>query len=104
MQKSNRCIGHIDAVTAAGKDTYQVTGWAWDEDLSSYPEWIVLVRDGNIVGLGKPGIPRPDLRAAEPSVDTRRVGWQAIAGGVGGIGTGNIEAYISSRNGRYCRF
>jgi hypothetical protein len=104
MQRSNRCIGHIDAVTAAGKDTYQVTGWAWDQDLSTYPEWIVLVRDGNIVGLGKPGIPRPDLRAAVPSVDTRRVGWQAIAGGLGGIGTGNIEAYISSKSGRHCRF
>jgi hypothetical protein len=104
MQRSTNCKGHVDAVSATGKDAYQVTGWAWDGDSSAYPDWVVLVRDGNVIGLGKPGIQRPDVLAAVPSIDKLRVGWQGIAGGPSGLGTDNIEAYVSSRSGRYCRF
>ncbi len=104
MQRTDSCKGHVDAVSPTGQDTYQVTGWAWDEGSSTYPEWVVLVKDGNIVGLGKPGIQRPDVYAVVPSVKKRRVGWQGIAGGSSGMGAQNIEAYVSTRSGHYCRF
>ncbi|MGZ5016544.1 MAG: hypothetical protein ACXV8U_12215 [Methylobacter sp.] len=103
MQKANACKGHIDAVTAIGKETYQIAGWAWNEVLSSYPEWVFLVRHGNIIGLGKPGVQRPDVLVAIPTINNMRIGWQGIARGTDGLGLDNIEAYISTQSGQYCR-
>lgn len=103
MQKSGDCKGHVDSVTKIAKDTYQLTGWAWSDASRSYPEWIYLVKGGKVIGLGKPGVRRPDVLAAVPSIKKIRVGWQGFARSTGDIGLDNIEAYISTQSGEYCR-
>ncbi|MGZ5051279.1 MAG: hypothetical protein ACXWF8_10335 [Methylobacter sp.] len=103
MRPASSCKGHVDTITAIGKETYQIIGWAWNEALSAYPRWIYLVQAGKIIGLGKPGLLRPDVLAAIPAINEARVGWQAIATSPGRLGLDNIEAYISSQNNEYCR-
>jgi hypothetical protein len=99
----NNCTGFVELVTAIGSQTYLVGGWAWDEVARSSPPWIVLVRHGTIIGLGKSGLDRPDVVAALPSVGKARVGWQGIATGVSNIGKQDIEAYFPWAGGGYCR-
>lgn len=103
MQQTNDCKGHIDSVKSVGENTYQVTGWAWNENLSFYPAWIFLVQSGKVIGFGKQGIPRPDVLTALPLINKMRVGWQGVARDTGGIRLDNIEAYIFTQYGKYCR-
>ena len=80
-----------------------MTGWAWDESTRSYPEWILVVRNGKVVGLGKPGGWRPDVAAAVPSIGKIRVGWQAYATGPSDVALRDVEAYLPMKGGGYCR-
>lgn len=97
------CKGHIDAVSPTGRNVYQVTGWAWDGDSSDYPEWVYLARNGKIIGLGKPGIQRPDVPGHMRIFSKNRIGWQAVVRSVEKIEPTNVEAYISNKNGESCR-
>ncbi len=101
---SSSCKGNIDEVSAISQETYKLFGWAWDEASSSYPEWIYLVKEGKIIGMAQPGIQRPDVIAANPEIKLIRVGWQGVARVEGEIGLNDIEAYILTKNGEYCRF
>lgn len=98
-----KCLGNVDAVTPIASQTLQLTGWAWDESARSYPEWILIVRNGKVIGLGKPGGWRPDVAAAVPSVGKPRVGWQAYAAGSAEVGLRDVEAYLPMKGGGYCR-
>jgi MFS family permease len=99
-----QCMGHVNSVSAVAKDTYQITGWAWNEASSSFPEWIYLVKGGKVIGLGKPGIQRPDVITAIPSINKIRVGWQGFARDANDLKLDNIEAYLVTRDGVYCQF
>lgn len=103
VQHSSHCIGHVDSISTIAKDTYQITGWAWNEASSSYPDWIYLVKGGKVIGLGKPGVQRPDVLAAIPSIKRIRVGWQGFTRSSGDFRLDNIEAYIFTKSDGYCR-
>lgn len=102
-EETGVCRGHVDKVSVITNNTYHVTGWAWDDASSSYPEWVYLVVSGKIIGWGKLGIQRPDVISSVPTIGALRIGWQGFAHTEGSIGQNSIEAYILSRNGAYCR-
>ena len=80
--QAGACIGNTDLVAmryqGAVAPGARIEGWAWDSAARKPVERIVLVGDnGQIVGAGETGLPRPDVAAARKEVASPNSGWQA---------------------------
>jgi hypothetical protein len=83
------CLGNTDLVgmryQGAVAPGSRVEGWAWDPAAKKPVEHIILVADnGQIVGAGETGLPRPDVAAARKEVTSPTTGWQAWTPQAGG--------------------
>ncbi|MDB5477172.1 MAG: hypothetical protein JWP49_2683 [Phenylobacterium sp.] len=89
--QTTACVGNTDVVTmryqGAVAPGTRIEGWGWDPAAKAAVQHILLVADdGQIVGAGETGLPRPDVTAARKEVTSPTVGWQAYtAQGGGGL-------------------
>ncbi len=75
-----QCLGFLDAKDNRGSttDASYIAGWAWDAAARRAPDWILLVDQGGVIrGLGRSGLPRPDVEAAVPDINGSKPGWRA---------------------------
>ncbi|MGA2370659.1 MAG: hypothetical protein ACLPPV_05335 [Candidatus Korobacteraceae bacterium] len=74
------CIGAWQSVTPLQEGNgVRISGWAWDPEQRKAPSYIVVVRDGTIIGLGAIGDWRPTIRAANAGLKSSFVGFTAYA-------------------------
>lgn len=97
------CLGAFDELNpapggpAAG---WRAKGWAWDRRSHLPARRIVLASgEGDIVGLGARGAPRPDVRRAVPEVWLMKSGWTGVARAAP---PGPVRAYAVLWDGRAC--
>lgn len=96
------CIGNTDRVDlryVGATPGVMIEGWGWDKDAKQVVARVVLAdKDGQIVGGGESGVPRPDVPAAEPFVTSSTSGWKAVTP----VTTGVLLAYGIVGEGRTC--
>jgi hypothetical protein len=89
------CLGNTDLVgmryQGAAAPGTRVEGWGWDPAAKAAVARVILVGDnGQIVGAGETGLPRPDVAAARKDITSPTTGWQAYTpqggGGLYGFG------------------
>jgi hypothetical protein len=87
--QTTACVGNTDLVTmryqGAVAPGTRIEGWGWDPAAKAPVQHILLVAgDGQIVGAGETGLPRPDVTAARKEVTSPTTGWQAYTPQGGG--------------------
>jgi hypothetical protein len=74
------CDGNFDYVQAVPDPDwpgYSAFGWGWDKKLGTPIETIIITSEGNrIIGLARPGLPRPDVKSIVPGVTSSFTGWK----------------------------
>lgn len=72
------CVGNADNVQAQSAAGAELVGWGWDPEAKRPIARILIVDAGGVVvGVGEPGIARPDVTAARPEITAPDTGWAA---------------------------
>lgn len=72
------CVGNADNVQARSAAGAELVGWGWDAEAKRPIARILLVDSGSVVvGVGEPGIARPDVTADRPEITAPDTGWVA---------------------------
>jgi len=94
------CVGNTDLVDfryVGATPGVMIEGWAWDRVARQPVAHIILVdKDGQIVGGGETGTPRPDVTASQKTVTSPRTGWKAVTP----VTTGVLQAFGVVGDGR----
>ncbi len=72
------CAGKLETVMPvadSGIPGVRITGWAWDRKHNEPPARILAAADGRVTGLAAMGERRPTVRAANPWMKSRYVGF-----------------------------
>ena len=98
------CLGNTDLVgmryQGAAAPGTRVEGWGWDPAIKAPVARVLLVGDnGQIVGAGETGLPRPDVAAARKDITSPTTGWQAFTP----QGGGGLYAYGLTADGKLRR-
>ncbi len=69
----------VSRVADAAAIAYRAHGWAWDNSRRK-PAAAILLTDetATVIGLGRSGEPRPDVRTSHPEVQADDTGWTAV--------------------------
>jgi hypothetical protein len=83
VSKPERCIGFIDAIRPIAHyrwGGFRLWGWAFDREGLAEPRGVVITSaNDRIIGVGRTGFIRPDVKAAVSVVNTTATGFLAYA-------------------------
>ena len=81
---NSNCVGNFEKAAplkspSPGGPHWQTSGWAWDRAAKAVPKYVLMVRDGYIVGYGVPKVERRDVQRARSEVLDSLNGWVGYA-------------------------
>jgi len=92
-QNDGDCVGNTDLVDfryVGATPGVMIEGWGWDQEAKAAVARVVLAdKDGQIVGGGETGVPRPDVNERRKDIVSRTTGWKAVTP----VTTGVVRAY-----------
>lgn len=79
VRTTTSCIGNVEAISRASRDSTlaQITGWAYGLDGKPAEQIVITDPLGHPIGYGVTGQPRPDIAASTGAKDNR-AGWLAF--------------------------
>ncbi|HSV04752.1 MAG TPA: hypothetical protein VLI41_16265 [Phenylobacterium sp.] len=94
------CVGNTDLVDfryVGATPGVLIEGWGWDKAAKQAVARVILVdKDGQIVGGGETGTPRPDVSASQKAVTSSTTGWKAVTP----VTTGVLRAFGMTGDGQ----
>ncbi len=100
--RAGRCLGALDSVSRTERGVtvgLRASGWAWDSKAHWPVRDVVLTDDAlRVVGVGRSGTRRPDVRAALRTPWAAGAGWQAMAR----FPSGTLHAFGVLKDGGVC--
>ena len=98
--EDGRCRGEAQSVTRVTEGLFRIAGWAVDARTGEPPRDLVFTDHlGQIIGIARSGLRRPDLKGNIDAVPFDTVGWEGYARGSKQVGVyGALDG-----DGHYCR-